>query len=107
MKSSTEKDMAELEQIVELMQNLANHNMHTGFCEADMHFHEVMVRSAHSPHLMDVYHRANFPLTLTPPQPRENTLQRDAKQHLNILNALQKRDFSLLVKRLVEGYAKL
>jgi DNA-binding GntR family transcriptional regulator len=104
VKKATQTDLEELEKIVELMGSLAQRDMYTSFNEVDMHFHEVMVQAAHSPHLMDVYHRANFPLTLSPPQYRENTLNRDARRHRKILDALVRRNFSLLSKRLAEGY---
>jgi DNA-binding GntR family transcriptional regulator len=103
--NATPDDIAELEQIVELMQTLADRKMYAGFCEADMHFHEVLVRSAHSPRLMDIYQRANFPLTLSPSQPkREELLQRDTQRHCVLLEALKQRDFTLLTKRLSDCY---
>jgi DNA-binding GntR family transcriptional regulator len=106
VKNATADDLTELDQIVELMRNLADRGMYAGFCEADFHFHEVLVRSAHSSHLMDIYHRANFPLTLfSPRQSRQGELlHRDARRHQGLLKALQQRNFSLLARRLAECY---
>ncbi|MBN1553343.1 MAG: GntR family transcriptional regulator [Phycisphaerae bacterium] len=102
VQSATREDLEELKQIVELMRTMADTNMSAGFCEADMRFHEVMVRAAHSPRLMDIYQRANFPLTLNPPS-RGNILKRDTRKHENLLQALENRNFNLLAKRLIEG----
>ena len=104
VKNATDADLEELEKIVELMGDLAKREMYTSFNEVDMHFHELMVQAAHSPHLINVYHRANFPITLSPPQLRENTLNRDTRRHEKILDALKQKNFSMLSKRLAEGY---
>jgi len=105
--NATRDDIIELQQIVTLMETLAEHKMYAGFCEADMRFHEVLVRSAHSQRLMEMYHRANFPLTLSLPRSREQEpLHRDAKRHKALLEALMHRDFLSLVKGLAESYSQ-
>lgn len=107
VQNATEQDLAELEKIVKLMRDLAGRGMYAGFCEADMRFHEVLVNSAHSSYLMDIYHRANFPLTLSPLQPcRDELLRRDTQRHEKLLQALQRRNFTLLAKRLADCYEK-
>jgi DNA-binding GntR family transcriptional regulator len=103
VKHATRKDLAELKQIVDLMQKMARQNMHAGFYEADMRFHEVMIRAAHSKHLLDVYHKANFPLTISSTK-KNNLLKCNTKEHQKLLQALEKRNFPLLMKLLSDGY---
>jgi DNA-binding GntR family transcriptional regulator len=102
---ATKKDLAELKKIVRIMREMTEHDMFEGFYEADMRFHEAMVRAAHSPHLLDVYHKANFPLTSSP-QKNHSLLECNTKEHEKILQALEKRNFPLLMKLLAEGYKK-
>ncbi|MBN1944005.1 MAG: GntR family transcriptional regulator [Phycisphaerae bacterium] len=104
VKYATEKEIQELEKVVELMGDLAEYKLHTNFNEVDIHFHEVMVKAAHSPQLLDMYHRANFPLTSNKPAQYAEMMKQDTKKHDKILQALKKRNFPLLSKLLAEAY---
>ncbi|MBN1553342.1 MAG: GntR family transcriptional regulator [Phycisphaerae bacterium] len=102
VKHATKKDIAELKNIVSIMRQMTEHDMYAGFNEADMRFHEIMVRAAHSPHLLDVYHRANFPLNIGMPK-SHSRLECDTEEHVKLLDALEKRNFPLLLKLLSQG----
>ena len=101
VKSATTKDIERLEEIVELMHSLAKNSMTEGFYEADLLFHEILVASAHSRKLMDIYKSANFMLTNSITRaPGQKALEIDAKKHKKILQALKKRNLNELLGQL-------
>lgn len=101
VKNATAKDIQRLEEIVELMHKLAKNSMIEGFYEADLLFHEILITSAHSKKLMDIYKSANFMLTNSISKaPDQKALNIDAKKHERILQALKKRNINELLKQL-------
>ncbi len=100
IKNATAKDIARLEEIVELMYSLAKNSMVEGFYEADLLFHEILVASAQSEKLLKIYKSANFMLTSsTSGKQNPKTLQVDARKHKKIIQALKKRNLSELLKQ--------
>ena len=101
IKNATAKDIARLEEIVELMYCLAKNSMVEGFYEADILFHEILVSSVHSEKLLKIYKSANFMLTNSNSGKQNiKALQIDARKHKKILQALKKRNLSELLKQL-------
>ena len=102
IKNINAQDISRLEEIVELMYRLAKNFMTEGFYEADLLFHEILVSSAHSEKLLDIYKSANFMLTNSiTKRPNQKALEIDAKKHKKILQALKKRNFNELLKQLL------
>jgi DNA-binding GntR family transcriptional regulator len=60
---ATEEDFVNLQTIVEHMALMAENGYSMGVFEADLRFHQALVRSAHNNRLYDLYVRANIPLT--------------------------------------------
>ncbi|OHB55968.1 MAG: hypothetical protein A2Y07_06175 [Planctomycetes bacterium GWF2_50_10] len=88
-------DIEELESIVKLMEALAENSYALGVFEADLHFHRVLIKAGYSKKLVEVYERANLPLSRSikvPSTLSQEQLFQTAKLHRGMLEALQQRD---------------
>ena len=113
------QDLAALREVVEHMALMAEHGYEMGLNEADLRFHELLVRSAHNERFFHLYRLANVPLTFrivedtrretaSPEYEGESVatragMQKDAQDHRAILEALERRDKETLVKLLITG----
>lgn len=102
---ATPEDIDELRDICELMKMLAEKDFFLGFNEADLRFHNTLVKSAHNKRLEKIYLSANLPLTNTmlPRIANEKSLKKDASEHLQILEALIQKDIKKIKILLTKG----
>lgn len=110
IKNATEEEIGEMEKIANLMLEMADNNYRMGFNEADLHFHEILVGSAHNKKLQNVYTRANLPISGIPAphnSPETTNLINDAETHKKIVTALRTKDkqqlAQLITHHLLEG----
>ena len=61
---ATRQDLDQLESIAVLMQNLAENGYVMGLREADLDFHETLVKCAHNKKLEQLYQMANLPISV-------------------------------------------
>ncbi len=61
---ATKKELDQLESIAVLMQNLAENGYLMGLREADLDFHETLVKCAHNKKLEQLYQTANLPISV-------------------------------------------
>ncbi len=92
-----EDDISELEKICDHMGMMADNEYVLGFNEADLKFHELLVRSAHNEFLYNLYEQANIPLTMDkeaeiPDELHKSKMSGDVAVHREIARALKSRD---------------
>ncbi len=89
-----EADLQELEETARHMLLLARNEYYLGVSEADLRFHEILVRAAHNSRLLALYKRANIPISGVQYLLRERMRQRDrlvsdAGDHVRIAQLLR------------------
>lgn len=106
---ATSKDIKELTEICELMQLLAEKNFFLGFNEADLRFHQTLIKAAHNKRLEKIYISANLPLTNINLKQTTNqdSLKKDASEHFQILQALIQKDLKTMKNLLTKGLVRL
>jgi DNA-binding GntR family transcriptional regulator len=109
VRRAAEDDLSELEAICADMERMARGGYPMGVSEADLRFHEVLVRAAHNAQLTKIYQSANLPLTFVNPvraKRDETVLREDARQHRMILKALKRKDAKSMISLLQAGMDK-
>ena len=99
---ATKQDITELTKVCEHMIFMAENGYAMGVFEADLRFHEVLVRAAHNEKLENTYKNANLPLSIGIPASNvaKEQLLKDAHDHSHIVEALKKKNLSSIVKLL-------
>jgi DNA-binding GntR family transcriptional regulator len=103
---ATKEDFEELEEICRHMELMTQNRYEMGFSEADVRFHEVLVRAAHNPKLMQIYRNASIPIThknMSTPEELAETLENNLADHRDMLKALRDGDAERLIMLLVRG----
>jgi DNA-binding GntR family transcriptional regulator len=103
---ATRQDIEELREICRHMEMMAKNRYRLGFSEADVRFHEVLVRSAHNPRLIQIYRNANIPIThkdMTDPEEISRILSKNLSDHLAMLDALCSGNAAKLIELLEQG----
>lgn len=72
--NATEEELNQLESIALLMQNLAENGYLLGLKEADLDFHETLVKCAHNKKLELLYQMANLPISGSTDEPSDKQL---------------------------------
>ena len=104
IKRATKKDISELEQICEHMRMMAENGYIMGFGEADLKFHETLVKAAHNKKMESIYKGANLPLSLLVSREiSKKEMLKDAEVHAGIVEALKKKDLSAMIKLISKG----
>ena len=106
---ATKKDITELTKVCDHMILMAENGYAMGVFEADLRFHEVLVRAAHNEKLENTYKIANLPLSSITPASNSNKEQllKDSHDHCHIVEAIKKKDLSCIVKLLSTGLTDL
>ncbi|MFI4910074.1 MAG: GntR family transcriptional regulator [Sedimentisphaeraceae bacterium JB056] len=96
---ATKEEIDELEKISNLMLEMARNNYYMGFKEADLHFHETLVKSSHNKKLEQIYMMANLPISggTEIRDKSEHLLETDALKHIDMVKALRNRDETKLI----------
>jgi DNA-binding GntR family transcriptional regulator len=104
---ATKHDIAELTKVSEHMIVMAENGYAMGVFEADLRFHEVLVRAAHNEKLESIYRNANLPLSMGMPIVKNDNarLLKDAHDHRQIVEALKKKNLPTIVELLSKGLA--
>ena len=101
---ATKGDIARLAKICEHMSLMVENGYKMGVGEADLKFHETLVKSAHNSKLEFIYKIANLPLSMhIPPNVSKEKLVSDVAEHIAIVEALKKKNFPEMLKRLSMG----
>jgi DNA-binding GntR family transcriptional regulator len=102
---ATKQDIADLTKICDSMLHMAEHGYAMGVFEADLRFHEVLVRAAHNEKLEHIYRSSNLPLSMGVQRLNadKESLLKDAEDHNSIVKALEKKDVVSMVKLLSQG----
>jgi DNA-binding GntR family transcriptional regulator len=114
-----EHDLTALREVVTHMALMAEHGYEMGLNEADLRFHELLVKAAHNDRFYHLYRLANVPLTFRIVEERRREgasgeqeddadtvrlwMKKDARDHRAILEALERRDKETLVRLLIAG----
>lgn len=109
IRRATPDDIKELFEICDHMKLLAENGYFLGECEADLRFHEILVRAAHNPRLEQVYRLANLPLSTNKVGAGEldkTSLCRDAECHREIVEAVAAGNADRAISLLVDGLNK-
>jgi DNA-binding GntR family transcriptional regulator len=97
-------DIARLEKVCDHMKMMAENGYGKGFSEADLKFHEVLMKAAHNKKLESIYKNANLPLSeLSLKDYSRQVMVEDMKVHIGIVNALKEKDIVAMVKLLSTG----
>jgi len=110
VKNAADDNIRQLFEIADLMRKLAENNFIAGFCEADLRFHEMLIKAAHNKKLEQLYQSANLPLSnvfLENFNPPQEFLLNDAEKHRQIVVAISEKDFQKTAALLEEGLQKL
>jgi DNA-binding GntR family transcriptional regulator len=102
---ATKEDISELQHVAGLMALMAENGYAMGVFEADLHFHERLIKAAHNERLEHLYKSANLPLTMTRAvvSADKERLLDDAAQHRGIVDAIEKKDLQKAVELLAHG----
>jgi DNA-binding GntR family transcriptional regulator len=102
---ATEEDIAELQKTCDHMTLMAENGYALGVFEADLRFHEVLVRSAHNEKLEHIYASANLPLSKGLPEVVivQKNLITTAWEHCELVKALKEKDLARLTEFLSKG----
>jgi len=101
---ATRGDIVQLEKICEHMGLMVENGYIMGVGEADLKFHETLVKSAHNSKLEFLYKIANLPLSMrTPTNVGKEKLVSDVADHVAIVEALKKKNLPEMLKRLSMG----
>lgn len=75
-----------------------------GVGEADLKFHETLIKAAHIKKLESIYKTANLPLSVfVPKEINKQELIQDACDHAAIVEELKNKNLSAMVKLLSRG----
>lgn len=98
IKRATDSDLQQIKDICNLMVALAENGFVFGFYEADLRFHTAFIKAAHNSCLEKVYANANLPLTFSKnfTQPSDKILIENAREHMQIFEAILKKDLQTL-----------
>jgi DNA-binding GntR family transcriptional regulator len=101
---ANKSDIAELEKICEHLQIMSENGYIMGIAEADLKFHERLIKAAHNNKLEFIYKAANLPLSMhvSPNVSREKLIS-IAKDHIAIVEALKSKNLSRMIKLLSAG----
>jgi DNA-binding GntR family transcriptional regulator len=106
LERATAEDIRALEDTADHMRLMAEHGYLMGLAEADVRFHDLLVRAAHNGRLARAYRQSNIPLTGIPGPAaaagREQLL-RDAREHRRIVECLRERESEELLALLGRG----
>ena len=101
---ATKGDIAQLEKICEHMKLMADNGYRMGMGEADLEFHETLMKSAHNSKLEFIYKIANLPLSMhISPNVDKEKLVSDVTDHIAIVEALKKKNLPEMLKLLSKG----
>jgi DNA-binding GntR family transcriptional regulator len=101
---ATKSDIMQLVKICEHMKLMVENGYIMGVGEADLKFHEILVKSSHNSKLEFLYKIANLPLsTHIPPNVSKEKLVSDVTDHLAIVEALKKKSFPEMLRLLAKG----
>ena len=103
---ATQEDILNLMQICEHMKLMAENGYTMGVGEADLKFHETLIKAAHNKKLELIYKSANLPLSVSVFIPREISKQefiQDAYDHIAIVEALKNKKLSVMIELLSRG----
>jgi DNA-binding GntR family transcriptional regulator len=103
---ATREDIEELREICRHMEIMTENRYILGFSEADVRFHEMLVRTAHNLKLEHIYRTANIPIThkdIHSPEELAEMLQKNLADHREMLEALCAGDAERLIQLLERG----
>lgn len=107
---ASKHDIEELEKVAMHMKIMAENGYESGLSEADVRFHETLVKAAHNMKLVQVYEHANIPITINKEVPQnklKEEMLEDAELHHEMVKALKAKKelrlFDLLRKGLEKG----
>jgi DNA-binding GntR family transcriptional regulator len=94
IKFATKEELDQLESIAILMQDLAEKKYLLGLKEADLDFHEMLIKCSHNKKLEQLYQTANLPISIAE---RMNNLTKASKpqtpaDHLEIVKSIRSGD---------------
>ncbi|HBG26087.1 MAG: hypothetical protein A2Y10_00405 [Planctomycetes bacterium GWF2_41_51] len=101
---ATKNDIAELEKICEHLRIMSENGYLMGIGEADLKFHERLIKAAHNNKLEFIYKAANLPLSknITSDVNRDKLIS-DVKDHIVIVDALKSKNLPKMLKLLSSG----
>lgn len=101
---ATKGDIVQLEKICQHMGLMVANSYIMGVGEADLKFHEALIKSAHNSKLEFLYKIANLPLSMQiPPNFDKEKLLSDVADHVAIVDALKKKNLPKMLKLLSKG----
>jgi DNA-binding GntR family transcriptional regulator len=107
---ATEDDLRDLQQICDDMDMMASRGYKMGVNEADVRFHETLVRAVHNPKLSQLYRLANFPISFAKPfveHPDQSILFKNVAHHRALLDAFKNKNAQKVIDLLYEGVNKI
>jgi DNA-binding GntR family transcriptional regulator len=106
VKCATKSDIAQLIKICQHMGLMVENGYIMGVSEADLKFHETLIKCAHNSKLEFIYKIANLPLSMhMPPNVTKEQLIADVADHVAIVEALKKKNLSEMLRLLTIGIA--
>jgi len=103
---ATKGDIAQLAKICEHMRLMVENEYKMGVSEADLKFHETLIKSAHNSKLEFIYKTANLPLSMhMPPTITKEQLISEVAGHVAIVEALKKKNLPEMLNLLTCGLA--
>jgi len=105
VKRAKKSDFRQLHSICNDMEMMARRGYVHGIREADLRFHEALIKAAHNSKLTQIYQCSNLPLTLEKTVRTEHNAELlvDVHKHRAILEALEKRDSDRIARLLEKG----
>ncbi len=101
---ATEHDIEHLKKICGHMRMMAENGYTMGVGEADLKFHEALVKASHNKKLEYIYKVANLPLSMFIPKVvNRQRLIEDADVHAVIVEAIQRKNLITAVELLSRG----
>ena len=106
---ANQKDVDILREIVEHMELMAENGYEMGFNEADLRFHDYLVKSTRNTRFYNLYRLANVPITFRlqgkthEPEEVKKTMKKDAAAHRKIFEAIKQRNTETVIALLIKG----
>ena len=104
IKRAKKQDIAMMKKICDHMKLMAENDYIMGVGEADLKFHEMLIKAAHNKKLESIYKNSNLPLSMNISSGvNKKQMLVDVDNHAAIVEALKKKNHPAMVKLLSKG----
>lgn len=109
VKYATNEELDQLESIARLMQDLVEKGYLMGLKEADLDFHEMLVKCSHNKKLEQLYQTANLPISVADPinNLSQTSALKTTADHLEIVKSIRNGDKDKAVDILKKQFSNI